>query len=66
MIRLRIEGMSCQHCINAVSTALADVPGVDRVVAVELAAGSAEVEGTAEPKALVDAIREEGYEAEVV
>ncbi|KEZ76036.1 CopZ family metallochaperone [Salinisphaera hydrothermalis] len=65
MTKLKIEGMSCQHCVKAVDTALADVPGVDRVVAVRLDEGEAEVEGSADTNALIAAVEEEGYEARV-
>ena len=66
MIELKVKGMSCQHCANAVSEALASVPGVSRVVSVELGSGRALVEGDAEPEALASAVAEAGYEAEVV
>jgi copper chaperone len=66
MIELKVKGMSCQHCANAVSEALASVPGVSRVVSVELDSGRALVEGDAEPEALASAVAEAGYEAEVV
>ena len=65
MTKLKIEGMSCQHCVKAVDAALADVPGVDRVVAVRLDEGEAEVEGSADTNALIAAVAEEGYEARV-
>ena len=66
MTKLKIDGMSCQHCVKAVDTALSDVPGVDRVVAVRLDEGEAEVEGTADTNALIAAVEEEGYDARVV
>lgn len=66
MIELKVKGMSCQHCVKAVSEALASVPGVSRVVSVELDSGRALVEGDAEPEALASAVAEAGYEAEVV
>ena len=28
-LTLQIEGMSCSHCLNAVSRALVDLPGVE-------------------------------------
>ncbi|WP_111747161.1 CopZ family metallochaperone [Salinisphaera orenii] len=65
MTKLKIEGMSCQHCVKAVDTALSDVPGVDRVVAVRLDEGEAEVEGTADTNALIAAVEEEGYKARI-
>ncbi len=66
MTKLKIEGMSCQHCVKSVDAALSDVPGVDRVVAVRLDEGEAEVEGSADPNALVAAVEEEGYDARIL
>jgi len=65
MTRLRVSGMTCGHCEGAVQRALAAVPGVTRVVSVSREAGLAVVEGPAEPAALLEAVREEGYEVEV-
>jgi copper chaperone len=65
MIRLKVTGMTCGHCENAVRKALEAVPGVSRVVAVSRDEGAAVVEGDAEEQALIEAIREEGYETEV-
>jgi len=39
--RVRVEGMSCQHCVRAVFTALAGVDGVTRA---EVGIGRVEVE----------------------
>ncbi len=36
MTKLKVEGMSCNHCVQAVSKALGAVAGVDRVVEVNL------------------------------
>lgn len=66
MTELKIRGMTCQHCVRAVSEALAAVAGVSRVVAVELETGRAAVEGDVDPQALVAAVKEAGYEAEPV
>ena len=65
MIELTIKGMTCGHCVKAVTEALSEVPGVDRVVEVSLERGSAQVEGNAETGKLIEAIEEEGYEAAV-
>ncbi len=65
MIRLKIAGMSCNHCSNAVSEALARVPGVTNVVTVDLERGEAQVEGTPDPAALLAAVQDAGYEAEI-
>lgn len=63
MTQLKIEGMSCQHCVAAVNEALAEVEGVKRVLKVDLDSGIAEIEGDADTQALLAAVREEGYEA---
>jgi copper chaperone CopZ len=39
--RARVEGMSCQHCVRAVFTALAAVDGITRA---DVSIGSLEVE----------------------
>ena len=63
MIKLKIEGMTCNHCVMAVKKALSQVPGVKEVVEVSLDRGEALIEGEAPLEALVNAVREEGYEA---
>jgi copper chaperone CopZ len=65
MIKLKVTGMTCEHCENAVKTALSGVAGVDQVVAVDRTRDEAVVEGAADAEALVTAVREQGYEAEV-
>jgi copper chaperone len=62
-IELKISGMTCQHCVGAVTRALESVPGVTGV-RVELAGGLARVEGEANPEALVQAVADAGYKAE--
>lgn len=66
MIKLNIEGMTCNHCVKAVTQALSQVPGVTRVVKVDLDSHEATVEGAPDPQALVAAVTEEGYQARVV
>jgi len=64
-VQLKITGMSCGHCVKAVEKALDQVQGVQaRTVQV----GSAEVTFDAQQASterLLEAIREEGYSAEV-
>lgn len=60
--RLIIKGMSCNHCRAAVKSALERVPGTESVE-VDLAPGSARVEGSASLAALTAAVKAEGYEA---
>jgi len=64
MVKLKVEGMTCNHCVMAVKKALSRVPGVERAE-VSLERGEALVEGNADPKALIRAVEEEGYRAEV-
>lgn len=60
MIEMKVSGMTCEHCVNAVRSAVAAIPGVAGV-AVDLAAGTVRVEGSPDPAALRAAIEEEGY-----
>lgn len=64
-ITLKVGGMTCNHCVRAVTKALEGVAGVDRV-AVDLGAARAEVDGSADPNSLVRALEHEGYEAKLV
>ena len=65
MIKLEVTGMTCNHCVMAVTRALQAVPGAERVE-VSLERGEAQVEGEPDPAALVRAVEEEGYQAQVV
>ncbi|XOB98331.1 CopZ family metallochaperone [Deinococcota bacterium DY0809b] len=64
MIKLKVEGMTCNHCVMAVKKALAKVGGVEEVVEVSLERGEALVRGQADTAQLVAAIEEEGYRAQ--
>lgn len=66
MIRIKVSGMTCGHCEGAVRKALGAVEGVTEVVEVDREESLAVVDGTARAAALVEAIQEEGYEAEVM
>ena len=59
---LMIEGMSCQHCVAAVTKALQAVPGVESAQ-VSLDEASAKVSGDAPQQALLDAVQRAGYVA---
>ena len=62
-IKLAIEGMSCNHCLNAVNRGLSKLPGV-RIKSVAI--GRAELEFDPErsnPGLIVAAIDEAGYKA---
>ena len=64
--RLSIRGMSCDHCVRAVRTALEEIDGVNvRRVAI----GSADVTydpNRVAPQSMLDAVEDQGYEAELV
>ncbi|HJU84684.1 MAG TPA: cation transporter [Holophagaceae bacterium] len=66
MMKLKIQGMTCGHCVHSVTQALEAVPGVTKVVEVSLKKGEALLEGDPDPKAAVAAVAEEGYTAEVL
>lgn len=57
-----VTGMSCEHCVAAVTQAVGALDGVE-AVAVDLAAGSVRVDGTGvSDDAVRAAVAEEGYE----
>lgn len=62
-ITLEVTGMTCAHCVAAVTKALENVPGVESAK-VSLEEGQATVKGTADLHALVEAVREKGYGAQ--
>ena len=59
---LGISGMTCQHCVAAVTKALQSVPGVQSAH-VDLAQGKASVDGSAPVRLLIDAVAKAGYSA---
>jgi copper chaperone CopZ len=59
--RLRVPGMSSQHCVNAVFTALTPVEGIISAH-VEIGTVVVEHDGRATADALRDAIAVAGYE----
>jgi copper chaperone len=61
MLRLSVSGMTCEHCVRAVSESVGALPGVDGV-SVDLAQGEVAVQGHPDEQAVRDAIAEEGYE----
>ena len=63
-ITLNVTGMTCQHCVAAVTKALKGVPGVESAE-VSLEQKQAVVTGAPDVQAMIDAIKEEGYGAEL-
>ena len=60
MLHLKVSGMTCGHCVSAVSRAVRAVPGTEDV-AVDLDRGEVAVRGNPDPGAVRAAIAEEGY-----
>ncbi len=65
MISLKIEGMTCNHCVMAVKNALESVPGTGNVK-VDLEKGLATLESGANTADLISAVEEEGYKASLL
>ncbi|MEP6871285.1 MAG: heavy metal-associated domain-containing protein [Anaerolineaceae bacterium] len=62
-LELEITGMTCDHCVHAITTAVKDVAGVTDAE-VSLEDRSAVISGGAfDVQAVLDAIEEEGYSA---
>jgi copper chaperone len=62
---LKIEGMSCSHCVRSVRNALEEIPGV-HVTDVQVGSATVETEGTPPPiEAIKAALDDAGYAAEV-
>jgi copper chaperone len=65
-MKLKVEGMTCGHCVKAVTKAVAGAPGVDRVVTVDLGRGEVVLEGAPDVALLTKALADEGYTARLV
>jgi copper chaperone len=58
---VKINGMTCAHCVRAVFTSLSGVPGIDRA---DVSIGKAVIEhdGSVSPEAIREAISIAGYD----
>jgi copper ion binding protein len=56
-----VNGMTCAHCVNAVSDEVGKLPGVESIH-VDLAAGTVTVTGEVHVDAVRAAVDEAGYE----
>jgi copper chaperone len=63
MVKLKVDGMTCGHCVQAVTRALAKVKGVERVASVDLQSGEAVLEGSPDVGAAIEAVKDAGYVA---
>lgn len=61
---IKVTGMTCGHCVAAVTKSLSKVSGVDQTE-VSLETGQAVVTGNTDPSALLAAIKDAGYEGTV-
>ncbi len=63
MKKIKIAGMSCQHCVAAVKGALSSIEGIDSVK-VDLETGEATFEERipVDPEIIREKIEDEGYE----
>lgn len=63
VISLRVEGMSCMHCVKSIQKAVGDLNGVDRVE-VDLQAGKVRVDYSPElvsVDTIKNVIEDQGY-----
>jgi copper chaperone len=60
-IVLKVQGMSCGHCVSTITTVVSPLPGVS-AVDVDLADGQATVDGTPDSAAVIAAIEDAGYD----
>ena len=60
LTRVSVSGMTCAHCVRAVFTSLAGVPGIERA---DVTIGQAVIQhdGTVTPEQIRDAIAVAGY-----
>jgi copper chaperone len=57
----QVQGMSCGHCVGAVTQAVKSVdPQAE--VSIDLASGKVEVQSQQDPAAIARAIEDEGYQ----
>ena len=65
MIKVAIEGMTCENCVGHVREALAVLPGVEGV-GVTLQPGEARIEGEVGDEAIRQALAAEEYTATAI
>jgi copper chaperone len=64
-IEIRVSGMSCGHCLNAVNRAISSVPGV-QVKSVRIGQAEVKVTDPAATDRVKVAIEEAGYRVEAI
>ncbi len=61
-MKIKINGMSCNHCKMSVEKALSQIKDV-RSFTVDLEKGEVQITGNPNPKIIIDAINKLGYQA---
>lgn len=61
MLTVKVSGLTCAKCVEAVTNAVKGVASVEHV-SVDLERGEVKVAGSPDPQAVRAAITEEGYE----
>ena len=65
MIKLKITGMTCEHCAKTIKKAIESVDGVEKAE-VYFPQGLAEVEGNADINQIIKAVQNAGYGASLI
>ena len=63
MLKVKIAGMSCQHCVKRVDSALKDLKGV---VSAKVAVGEAVIDGNVSEELVKETIEDAGYDVEEI
>lgn len=58
--QFQVQGMTCQHCVRAITQAIQQADSLAQVD-IDLAAGRVNVRSTLPRERITDVIREEGY-----
>ena len=66
MLKLKVDGMTCDHCVKTVTRAVAGAPGVDGVRSVSLKQGEVVLDGSPDLGAVLKALADEGYAARLL
>ncbi|WP_426350709.1 heavy-metal-associated domain-containing protein [Alloiococcus sp. CFN-8] len=63
MLKVKIAGMSCQHCVKRVDNALKDLQGV---VSAKVSVGEAVIDGNVSQDLVKETIEDAGYDVEEI
>lgn len=61
MTTIKIQGMSCQHCVGSTRKALEEIPGISNVQ-INLEKGEATFDGKVDSQTVKEAITRIGFE----